>query len=314
MLIRTTTLGTTNSMLGYIQSGQSRYYELAQQASSGSKLTKPSDDPAAAKSVLGINVKLNQLSSYLQNMSLAQGELDVLDDTLASVADSIQTANDYATQAANGTYNTSDLKTIKTQVDQILENVLDLANTKYNGNYLFSGTATGTPAYSITKDPATGEITAVTYNGTKSGDAYQRYVTISDGVQVVTNTTGDKVFGSYDKASSTADGLIGNLVTLSNALSSADTTTIQNSLDKFDTNLDSVLAARTRFAAVTQRFEMTESSINTTVTQLKDYRSNLQDADLASVLTELSAQKTALEATMAITTQLLKGASLLDYM
>ena len=312
MYVRTTTLGTNLSMLNYIKSGESRYYDLALQASSGSKLAKPSDNPAAAKSVLNMNVQLTQLKSYLDNMSTAQSELDVSDDTLSSLSDSIEKANNYALQAANGTYSTSDLATLKSQIDQITENVVDLANTKYNGNYIFSGTSTTTPPYKIVKNAA-GTITSIDYSGTpKTGD-YQRRVTISDGTTATINTTGDQVFGSYNAGTGDNTGLLGNLVSLSNALATNDQTAISASITNFETNSDTALSTRTKFAAVTQRFELTTNSINTTITQLTSYKSDLEDADLAPVLTELSAQKTALQATMSITSQLLNGTSLLDY-
>ena len=310
MYIRTTTLGTNLSMLNYIKSGESRYYELALEASSGSKLSKPSDDPAAAKSVLNMNVQLTQLKSYLDNMSSAQSELNVLDGTMSSLSNSIEQANNYALQAANGTYSASDLKTLKSQIDQIIQNVVDLGNTKYNGNYIFSGTATSTTPFTIQKD-ANGNITNVDYNSQDSFQAYQRYVTISDGTAVAINANGQDVFGHYDPGDSI--GLIGNLVSLSNALGAGDKAAISTSITNFNTNSDTALATRTKFAAIAQRFDLTTNSINTTITQLTSYKSDLQDADLAQVLTELSAQKTALQATMSITSQLLNGTSLLDY-
>lgn len=312
MYIRTTTLGTNLSMLNYIKSGESRYYELALQASSGSKLSKPSDNPAAAKSVLNMNVQLTQLQSYLDNMSTAQSELDVLDDTLSSLTDSIEKANNFALQAANGTYSPSDLATLKSQIDQITENVVDLANTKYNGNYIFAGTSTTTEPYSIVRNAA-GAITSIDYNGTPSTGDYERHVTISDGTTATINTTGDKVFGSYNLGTGDNTGLLGNLVTLSNALATNDSAAISASITNFETNSNAALAARTKFAAVTQRFELTTNSINTTKMQLTSYKSDLEDVDLAQVLTELSAQKTALEATMSLTAQMLNGTSLLDY-
>lgn len=359
MLIRTTTLGSQTGMMNYIASGQSRYYELSQEAASGKKLTKPSDNPSDAKNVINTNTRLNQLSNYTDNMKLAQNELDVVDDTLSSLTSSLQNGIDLSTQAANGSYSQKDLNNIKIQIDQITQNIVDLANTQYNGNYIFSGASTSTPAYTLTKD-ASGNITNITYNGTPSTGEYQRYVTISDGISVAVNTTGDQVFGDYTSTSSTssagagtvgttttfgtdasgnttittvstvfnsvtsqydttttvgtAKGLLGNLMTVSAALSSGNQATISTTLDKLASNLDTVTVSRTKFASVTQRFEITQSSIDTSTTQLKSYRSDLEDADLAQVLTDLSTQELALQATQEVTTKLLNGTSLLDYL
>lgn len=353
MEVRTTTLGTTNAMLSYIRSSQSRYYELMEEASSGKKVTDPSDDPAAAKGILNTNTKLSQLDGYLNNMSIAQTELDTLDSNLTSLTDLIQQANDLATQSANGTYSKTDLANTKNQVDGILDSVLDIANTEYNGKYIFSGTATKTPTYAESADGS------INYQGTDtSSDAYKRYVTISDGVNVAINAPGDNVFGSYTVTgtatktaaevasegltegittstngnlttvetrtlnddgtmtvtSAEATGVIGTLKVLSQALGYGDNTAVGKTLEGFNSSVDTVLANQTKFASVTNRFEMTENSINTTVTNLKSYRSELQDADLAEVATQLAAQETALQATYSITSSMLAGPSLLDYL
>jgi len=323
MDIRTTTLNTAQSMTNYISKGESRYYELAQQASSGIKIAKPSDDPSASKQILDINSTLSGLNSYLDNMKTAQTELNTLDDTLSSVTDLIQKASDLATQAANGTYSQDDLDNIKTQIDEILNSVIDLSNTDYNGKYIFSGTATSTLTYTTDVDGN------IVYNGTDtSTNAYKRYVTISDGVSVAINAKGDNIFGSYteaipddpgtvgidETAPATGTGIIGTLKLLSNALAAGDIDEISASLNSLDNSLNTVSATRTTFASVSNKFELTESTIDAAITNLKSRKSDLQDADLTEVLTDLSTQKLALEASYSVTSQMLSKVSLLDYL
>lgn len=314
--LRVTTLGTSNTMLGYIRSGESRYYELSQESASGLKVSKPSDDPSAAKSLVNVKTQLSQLNGYLGNMSQVQNELDALDGSMSSLTTLIDNATSLATEAANGTYSDTNLDNIKVQMDQIIQSVVDLANTNYNGTYIFSGTATSTKPYITTTDPVTGKITGITYNGTPSTGDYQRYTTISDGISIAINTTGDQVFGSYDSTDPTppaTSGLLGTLVTISNALGEHNQTAISNQLDNINSSLDTVSVTRTKFASVSNRFQMTQDSINTTITQLKAYRSDLEDADLSQVLSDLATQETALQATYSVTSQLLAGKSLLDY-
>lgn len=309
MDVRTTNLGTTTTMLNYIMGTESKYYQLAQQASTGKKLSEPSEDPTATKSVLNIRAKLEQLNGYQTNMSYAQNELDVLDGNFSSITKAIQSANDLAMQAGNGTYTQNDLDAIKVQIDQILSGVIDLANTQYNGNYIFSGTATSTQTY--TTDAVTGSIV---YNGTPSTDPYQRYVQIADGISVAVNISGDQVFGSYDGTTATGTGLIGTLKELSNALAAGNATQIRASLDGFQNALDDVSVVRTRFAAVSNRFAMTGDSNETAITQLTASKSGLEDADISEVMTNLATQKLALQATMSVTSDMLSRNSLLDYL
>lgn len=310
-LTRITTLGTANTMLNHILNAESRYYDLSQQAASGLKVSKPSDDPSAAKSLINIKTQLNQLDGYLSNMSVSQNELNVLDDTMGNLTDLIDKATSLSTEAANGTYSEKNMDNIKVQIDQIIESVVDLANTQYNGTYIFAGTRTDTKPYSVTKD-VSGNITAITYNGTPSTGDYKRYTSVSNGVNVAINTTGDQVFGSYSVASPT--GIFGTLVNLSHDLGTYNQTNISSRLDELNNSLDTTALTRTKFASVSNKFELTQNTINTTITQLTSYKSDLEDADLAQILSDLTAQQTALNATYSVTSQLLGGTSLLNYM
>jgi len=322
--MRVTTLQTASNMLDYITAAQTKYNELSEEASSGIKVSKPSDDPMATKSILSINSQLSALENYLTNMDTAQSELDTVDSTLSSLTDLIEDVSGYATQAANGTYNTDDLATIKSQIDSIMQTVVNLANTSFNGSYVFSGTAIATETYSVTTD-ADGVITSATYNGTTS-DEYERYVTISDGVSVAINVRGNDIFGSYTASSvgppptpATGSGLLYTLGILSEALGTDPQTTttaatISSCITDLDDELSTVTATRTKLSAVSNRFSITQDSIDNMVTNLKSYRSNLQDADLAEVATNLATAQSALEATYSVTSQMLSGVSLLDYL
>lgn len=310
---RTTTLGTSLSLLNYMKSSNLRYTELSEQASSGYKVTTLSDDPSATKSLLNIKAQLSQLNGYLDNMNIAQNELDTMDSSLSSLTDLVQKATDLATEGANGTYSADDLNNIKTQITQIIESVVDLANAKYDGKYIFSGTATSIQPYEISYDTS-GNITDITYKGTASDSAYERYVTISDGVSVAINTTGDQIFGSYSGAHPTeSSGILSTLMDLSKALGNNDKTAVSSYIDDLNDSLDSVSATRTKFASIGNRFDLTKASINTTITTLKTSQSDLKDTDLAEVMSDLAIQQTALEATYQVFSQV-SGMSLLDYL
>jgi flagellin-like hook-associated protein FlgL len=78
--------------------------------------------------------------------------------------------------------------------------MVDLANTEYNDNYIFSGANTKTLTYTVD------EKGNILYNGTlHTNPDYIRQTEVSEGVFEVINTTGDKVFGYY-KHLEDADG------------------------------------------------------------------------------------------------------------
>lgn len=314
MVWRTTTAITNNSMLDYIWANQAKYNQTAQEVSTQKKLINPSDNPADAISVLNVNKELNQQNGYLENMAMGQNELNVLDNTLASVTTNLQRANDLGVQAANGTMSTENLKNYKSEVDQILNSIVDLSNTKFNDNSIFSGTNVSQTTY--IKDAAGN----ITYQGTPQTGQYQRNIEISDGVKVAINTTGDQVFGAYDATApndpTKSYGIMKTLSDFSNALATnpPDYDAIRANLDQIQKGIDTVSNVRTNFASTTQRFKMTTASINTSVVQLKSYRSDLQDVDISKAVTDLTAQELALKATMSVASKTLSATNLMDYL
>lgn len=303
-------------MLDYIMANQTKYNELSAQASAQKKLLVPSDNPTDAISVLNINKNLSQINGYISNMTQSQNELNVLDNSLASVTKSLQRAHDLAVQASDGTNSTDSLKSIKIEIDQMIQSLKAVGNTQYNGSYMFAGTNVGTIPF---VDSANG---GTAYTGTPETGAYERYIQISEGVDTAINVSGDQLLGSYDPGTAgppavaaTGSGVLKTLYEFSNALGKVpiDYDAIRPSMDAIKSNIDSTSNLRTNFASITNRFEMTKTSLDANVVQLKSFRSDLQDLDLSTALTNLANQELALKATMAVATKTLQSATLLDY-
>lgn len=300
MYLRTATSASSQSQLGYIYQNRNNFTELSNQISSGKKLLKPSDDAAGAVSVLNVNKELNQLQSYIKNIESGKNELGVLDSTLAQANKSLQRAYDLAVTASNGTNSPDALKAAKTEIDQIINNLKDLGNTKYNGKYIFAGTNTTTAPF--VDRPGGG---GVEYTGTPATSDYERNIEISNGVKETVNTTGDRLFGSYDAAAGTGSGIFESLYTLSNALGQ-DPPNYDDIRAGIDTTLkgtQTISDTRTNFAAITNRFNMTKTSIESNVLQLTSFKSSIEDVDYSTAITNLAMSQYALQATMSVAAQ-----------
>jgi flagellar hook-associated protein 3 FlgL len=83
------------------------------------------------------------------------GQLQVADSTLGSVVSQLTSGISLATSANNGTMNSSDVKSIGNQISGILDEVQSLANTSYQGQYIFAGGQTSTtPIHDLDYDLA----------------------------------------------------------------------------------------------------------------------------------------------------------------
>ena len=278
---------------------QAREQQLTSEVSSGVRVNALSDDPlAAGENVLLLN-QIQRDDSFSQTSSLVQGQLQVADSALGGVVSQLSQAITLATAANNGTLNSSDLKSISNQLAGIRDEVVALANTSYQGQYIFGGSQTGITPFSISS--ATPAI--ATYNG----DRTVNYLETPNGQRIQLNVPGDQIF--------TATG-VNNVLGVLNALvadfasgtaastSVADATSLSTAMNFVSQQRVVLDNSLTRLTAATD-------AANSEKTQLTVAQTNLMQADVAKIATQLSlaeTQQTALESIIAQ----LGGGSLFD--
>jgi flagellar hook-associated protein 3 FlgL len=134
---------------------------------------------ASGENVLLFN-QIQQDDSFTQTSSSVTGQLQVADSAPGSVVSQLTQAISLATSANNGTMNSSNTKSIGNQIAGILNEVQSLANTSYQGQYIFAGSQTSTTPFStsaVTSPPVT------TYNG----DGGVNYLATPNGQQIQLN-------------------------------------------------------------------------------------------------------------------------------
>lgn len=191
---RISTTARYSMLISDIHKNEANYVRLTQQLASGKKVNKITDDPIAAVNIVNTSRQLGQIETFNQNTTLAMEELDTLDDLMELAGGYLTQAWDKAVQANNGTYAQTSLKAIKVEIDEITKTMVDLANTEFNDNFIFGGANTKLTPYEIDENGN------ILYHGTMHDNPdYIRQTEVADGVFEVINTTGDKVFGYYDK-------------------------------------------------------------------------------------------------------------------
>src|SRR5271157_3818237 len=128
---------------------QSNTQLLSSELSSGMRVNSLSQDPlAAGENVLLLN-QIQQDDSFTQSANLVTGQLQVADSTLGQVVSQLNQAVTLATSANNGTFNSSNLQSISNQLAGIRSEVLSLANSNYQGQYIFAGSKTASAPFSL---------------------------------------------------------------------------------------------------------------------------------------------------------------------
>ncbi|MDO9423175.1 MAG: flagellar hook-associated protein FlgL [Methylobacter sp.] len=176
---------------------QTELAKAQQQLSSGLKVSAPAEDPAAAVRVLDLERTIAKTNQYQSNISTARGRLNIEESALETSNNILFRAKELTIQGMNASLSSSDRLSIKFEVDQLIEQLAGVANTKNaNGEFIFSGDLSTVPAFA--KHPTTGEYVY-------QGGTLQRALQIGSTRQVTDGDLGFNVFENITSSSPAAD-------------------------------------------------------------------------------------------------------------
>ena len=268
---------------------------IQQQISTGKKLTTFADDPAGASQSLSLRSAADANTQYQRNASSATSYLSAADTALSSVTTIVQSARQIAVQAANSDQSPQSLNALSSQVDGIIAQVTQLANTNLQGNYLFGGTQTKNPPYDASQN--------------YQGNTQPLSATIGPGYSIQTSTVGSATFGPAFSAlqslkqhlTDAAAGTVGAITNIS-----SDITQVDAGLTAISTAQANIGAKSTEVTSVTQQLAQAQTGYQASI-------SNIEDVDLATAYVQLQSAQNVYQASLATTAKATQY-SLTDYL
>lgn len=180
--ISTATFGA--NAVNQIDALQSAIANTQQNLSTGLKVRSAADDPTAMSQINQLNVQVSASTQYVTNSNAAQTNLQLEEQALSDASNIMQSVNELAVQANNSSLTASQRANIATQLQQQLQSLVAVGNrTDSNGNYLFSGIASGTTPFALSGNN-------VTYNGASTVNQVQ----ISQNQSLSVGDTGSTAF------------------------------------------------------------------------------------------------------------------------
>src|SRR4030042_1824669 len=127
---------------------------LQEQASTGNRVNRGSDSPAEAYRILGLNSQERSLESYKGNVIELIGSLEISSTIITDMSSELADTRTLLTQIVGGIHDASGQKRIADKLDNALEQLVSLSNTKHANQYLFGGHNTRTAPYAGVRDGA----------------------------------------------------------------------------------------------------------------------------------------------------------------
>jgi flagellar hook-associated protein 3 FlgL len=274
-----------------LENSVTRILRIQERISTGRRINRPSDDPIGTTKALNLRMleKLNE--QYQKNIEDASSWLNFNDSVLDDLQTALNRAKGIAIQGSDSTLNTEDRSALANETNQLLEHIFSIANSKFRGKYLFSGTQTTTPPYIATRDGITGEITAVASNPAGLDGEIQRE--IGQGVRLSINVSGNDVFTK-------GVDIFQTLMDLRDALKADDPGQVADVLDDLDTASHQLITAQSRIGAKENRVESALSWLQDENLNIVKLLSETEDADFIKEIADLEQQEVIYQSTLAL--------------
>jgi flagellar hook-associated protein 3 FlgL len=302
MIGRITTQMTANSILANINNVQDRLATTEQELSTGRSINQPSDNPYGAGLSISLNQDLSSLTSYSNSVTDGTAWTSAAGTALTNIQSMVQRAQELVVEGSNGTLSPSDLSASAAEINQLTDAIKQEANTQYNGQYIFSGTATGTPPYSS----ATGDV----YQG--NSGAVTRQIGPNSSLQV--NFDISSLLGSGQGQDS---DLLSTLRTVAADMTSGTSAGVadlsNNQLTNLSNSLNSLEQLQANVGAASDRLTLASTRISNLQTSDTAALSNTEDANMAQTMTTYSNEQAAFSAALRAGANIVQS-SLMDFL
>jgi flagellar hook-associated protein 3 FlgL len=285
-------------LLSAVERLQQQQSNATLELATGSSINKPSDNPSGAAQVVQINDLSSQVDSFRSSIGSIDGQFSTANSTLSSVDTALQRAISLGVEAANGTVSPSDQAAIVTELTGIQSQLLSLANTSYQGQFIFAGTATTAPPFVVDSTQPSG----VRYVGNTGTNK----VTIGAGYQLQANVPGSQIF----------DGTGGNMFMAINDLitSVQKNVGIGAAVTELTNASNYVSGQQVFYGNALNQTQSQTTYLNTQSLGLSQQLSTVSGANLAAVASQSVTDQTDLTAALDAIGKTTPQASLFDYL
>jgi flagellar hook-associated protein 3 FlgL len=270
---------------------------LQTQVATGQRIDSADDDPAAAGRVLNQQSELRRVDQYGLNATRA---IEISNASFAGL-DSIKDISDRATEIATlgrSPTNPGALGAYATEVNQLIEQLIQVGNSRLGNDYIYGGSEVDAPPFTATR--VSGQATAVAY----AGDSTQVAIPLSEVSSVSPFTSGATNTGIRD--------LLNQLIALRDGLNSADGTAIAAAQTSLIDGEDTFVSAIAEIGAVQLRIEVNLAQQQARGDNLVSLVSSETSVDLPEAIVRLNQAQTAYQAALQSAASIMR-ISLLDY-
>lgn len=283
MTFRVAEFTTLRQFLRYNEGSRTEAAETLERLSTLKKVNRASDNPNDYRRIKNTLSELEQNAAFSNNIENSLAKFRLTEDALTNIRESLDEAREITIQGTSFLYGDAERETIADQIQQLRLNIINNLNTRYEGEYLFSGTALGTEPF---PNAATGA-----YAG--NNDLQEVRITETD--RIVTNFTGEAIAFGTTGQGGTQD-VLDLLADLETAFRNNDLVAIDAEIPRLRPAVERINGLVSEVGTRTMRITREQERYLSFEETLRSTLAQIEDADLALEATQLEEINTAIDA------------------
>ena len=298
-----------------IKSQLDKQSTLFEQISSNKRILSPSDDPVGTSQAMHHRDQLVQNNEFTDVIETANLWTNITTTALDDAVNTWKRVNELGIAASDGTKSEADRIAMAEELEQLLQHLVQIGNTTNGQRFVFGGSKTNAPPFDVEKDPNTGRVTGVFYQG----DQFKRMVKTKNfgdtQVNALGSNSGDPNSRGAFVDSTSETNSFETLIKLRDKLLDNDIIGLSGTgglLKKVEDVGYNLVTAQVMVGGTQERLELDRNRVIQENADIKQFLSEVEDADIAALILELNNAQNVYDAALAAGGRLIQT-GLLNY-
>lgn len=285
----------TQQFLYNITNDNNQMANLENELSTGKTLNEPSDNPLAVSEDMSLTDTLSQTTAYQNTISQSQTWMDNTSAALTNLNTTLEQLQQLVLQGSNGTNVDPQARSaMVASATEFVSNIKQIADAQQGTRYLFGGTATSTAPSSYAFTSATPTLTGISDN---------QSMLVANGVSMPINVTAMSLFQSAPPGASDLQQTMTSIVA---DLQSGNQQGLSQDVANLNANMSQVTDIEASLGSRQTRMTAIANQMSQYATLVTNQKGNLEDANMAQVITSFNTDQTVYQAALKLGAQILQ--------
>ncbi|NOX36875.1 MAG: flagellar hook-associated protein 3 [Calditrichaeota bacterium] len=295
--MRVTQNYSINSLLRQVNYTRERINIYQRNLATGKRINQISDDPEKIETVIRYRRMLTLNQRFEQNIDNALDFMYFTSQVLDDSANVIARLKELAIQGVDS-IGDDEWNAFVKQYDEMLDKLVQLANSKFKDRYLFGGVNVNKAPFILSPDRSRVDTNPDGVSGALK-------VELGNGKVDAYNVSGQEAFLS-------PVNVFDVVIQVRDAFKNQDAQEINRLIPQLDAALDQILQENAKLGAKINRFQLLRQQYDSEDLRIQEFLSKIEDTDLAQTVVDLQMEQTALETALRALAQTV-NISLVDF-